>query len=138
MSRGEESEDSWKMLKYSDVKNAVENGDECAKTKLAWLMLSGLGGSVSIDRNGDSGGRSVGNDADSAVELLEERVKDRDSEAMWILGVCHEYGLGTEQDVERAESLYTQSSDEGNEIGKFFVSHRRDERRSGIMSMNSL
>ena len=48
--------------------------------------------------------------ADEAVVLLEEQVKDHDSEAMWMLGVCNEFGMGTEQDVERAQKLYQASS----------------------------
>ena len=79
------------------------------KTKQAWLMLSGLGG-VDVDEDG-------------AVALLQERVKDRDTDAMWMLGICYEFGIGIEQDIEQAEKLYQQSSDGGNEIGNFFVSH---------------
>ena len=102
------SEDHWGKLIFDD-EIAVESGDESAKTKLAWLMLSGLGGAEV--------------DEDRAVVLLEERVKDRDGDAMWMLGVCCEYELGIEQDLERAEALYKQSSEKGNEIGMFFVSH---------------
>ena len=59
------------------------------KTKQAWLMLSGLGG-VDVDE-------------DSAVALLKERVKEGDTDAMWILGICYEFGIGIEQDIEQAE-----------------------------------
>ena len=107
------TEESWLELKYDNVKNAVEGGDEKTKTKLAWLMLSGLGGAVV--------------DEDGAVALLEERVKDKDTEAMWMLGVCNEFGLGTEQDLERAKKLYEQSSDGRNAIGKLFVEHEEME-----------
>ena len=79
------------------------------KTKQAWLMLSGLGG-VDVDEDG-------------AVALLEKRVKEGDTDAMWMLGICYEFGIGIEQDVEQAEKLYQQSRDGGNEIGKFYVSH---------------
>ena len=48
-------------------------------------MLSGLGG-VAVDEDG-------------AVALLQERVKDRDTDAMWMLGLCCEYGRGIEQDI---------------------------------------
>ena len=102
---------SWLELKYDCVEKAVERGDESAKTKLAWLKLSGLGGAEK--------------DEDGAVELLEERVKEgEDDEAMWMLGLCNEYGTGTEQDIERAKDLYTQSSKRGNVTGMFFA-HRR-------------
>ena len=116
-------EKPWGELKYEDVKNAVESGDKSSKTKLAWLKLSGLGG-ADVDEEG-------------AVGLLEERVKD-DGDAMWMLGVCNEYGRGIEQDVERAEMLYEQSSEKGNEIGAFFVSHRQYERGSGMMMIKRL
>ena len=96
----------WKDLKYSEVLKEVERGDNSAKTKLAWSKLSGVGG-AEVDKDG-------------AVALLEERVKDRDSDAMWMLGVCYEYGRGIEQDIERAELLYKQSSESGNEISMFF------------------
>ena len=114
----------WKELKYSEVLKQVESGDNSAKTKLAWLKLSGL--------------RGAEVDEDGAVVLLEERVKDRDGDAMWILGVCYEFGMGIEQDIERAEALYKQSSERGNVIGEFFVSHGRYGRGSGKMKMGGL
>ena len=93
-------------------------------TKQAWLMLSGLGG-VDVDE-------------DDAVALLKERVKDRDTDAMWMLGICCEFGIGIEQDIEQAEKLYQQSSDGGNEIGKFFVSKKGWRRGNGKMGMKRL
>ena len=114
----------WLKLKYEEVKKAVEEGgDESAKTKLAWLKLSGLGGAEK--------------DEVGAVALLEERVKENDGEAMWMLGVCNEYGIGTEQDIERANDLYKQSSESENEIGKFFAG-KGGERGNGKMKMRSL
>ena len=94
------------------------------KTKQAWLMLSGLGG-VDVDEDG-------------AVALLEERVKDRDTDAMWMLGICYEFGIGTEQDIKQAEKLYQQSSDGGNEIGIFFATHEDVGRGSGNVRMRRL
>ena len=88
---------------YLDALSAVERGDGEAMTKLAWFMLAGLGGH-DVD--------------DVAVELLEERVNKGDAEAMWILGVCNAFGIGTEPDIERASKLYGQSSERGNVIGK--------------------
>ena len=44
-------------------------------------------------------------DAEAAVALLEAKVKDGDTEVMWMLGMCCEFGIRTEQDVERAEKL---------------------------------
>ena len=59
---------------YKEVLSAVERGEESAKTRLAWYKLSGMGGA------------KVG--VDGAVNLLEERVKEKDGEAMWMLGLC--------------------------------------------------
>ncbi len=119
------AEESWKELKYEEVKSAVERCDESAKTKLAWLKLSGLGGADA--------------DEDGAVALLEERVKGGDDgDAMWMLGVCYEYGRGIDQDIERAEMLYKQSSEKGNKIGAFFMSHKNDGRGSGEVKIKRL
>ena len=119
------AEESWKELKYDEVKSAVEKGDESAKTKLAWLMLSGLGG-AEVDEDG-------------AVALLEERVKEGDDgDAMWMLGVCYEYGRGIEQDIEQANMLYKRSSEKENKIGGFFASHREYERGNGKMKIKRL
>ena len=68
------------------------------------------------------GGTEV--DPEKAVALLKKRVKKKDAEAMWILGLCCEYGIGIEKDLERAESLYEQSREKGNEIGEFFAEKR--------------
>ncbi len=111
---------------YNAVLEAVERGDESAKTQLAWYKLSGVGG-CKID-------------ADGAVALLEERVKDKDAEAMWMLGVCNEFGRGCEQDISRAEELYKQSSDGGNVIGKILVENesKKHSRGSGYLKYKSL
>ena len=104
---------------YKGVVSAVESGDEKARTKLAWYKLSGRGGAEV--------------DVDGAVVLLEERAKDKDAEAMWMLGMCCEYGMGCEQDLERAESLYKQCGEGGSVIGKFLVWNERCERGSGVV-----
>ena len=89
---------------YKNTLDAVKRGYEGAKTKLAWYMLSGHGGAVV--------------DAKGAVALLEERVKEGDAGAMWMLGVCCEFGIGIEQDRVRASGLNCQSRDRGSQIGK--------------------
>ena len=87
------------------LRREVEGGNNKAKTSLAMLMLTGLGG-AKVDR-------------DSAVKLLKERVKDNDSEAMWMLAICYEYGLGVHKSEKDAEDLFEASSQLGNEIGSF-------------------
>ena len=109
---------------YEAILNAVEKGEERAKTELAWYNLCGYGG--------------VRKDVDEAVILLEERVKDRDGEAMWMLGLCKEYGLGTEQDIEGAEKLYKQSRKAGNEIGKILALKSLRGNMSGEMEINGM
>ena len=104
---------------YKGVVSAVEGGDENAKTKLAWYKLSGRGG-AEVDEDG-------------AVALLKERVGDEDAEAMWMLGMCCEYGTGCEQDLERAETLYKRSSDKGNEIGGYFAEDEGGGRGNGVL-----
>ena len=69
---------------------------------------------------------------------MKERVEDKDTDAMWILGLCYEYGMGCEQDLKEAESLYQRSCDGGNEIGEFFVKYGKDKRGTGIMTANCL
>ena len=95
---------------YKQLVVAVGNGEKKAKTKHAWYKLTGCGG-AEIDK-------------DDAVALLEERVKDKDSEAMWMLGLCYEFGMGCEQDVEEAVKLYKLCCDSWNEIGKFLCENR--------------
>ena len=104
---------------YKEVVRTVESGDNKAKTKLAWYKLSGCGG-AEVDEDG-------------AVALLEERAEENVAEAMWMLGLCYEYGMGCEQDLERAESLYEQSSGSGSVTGTFLAENGKDERGSGVM-----
>ena len=104
---------------YKSTLKAVEDGDHDAKTELAWYLLSGYGGAEVRPLK--------------AVDLLEDNVKEDDAEAMWMLGLCYEYGLGLEQDMERAKSLYQQSSWKENEIGKYLAGIGEDRRGSGIL-----
>ena len=90
----------------------MENECVSVQTRTAFDKLSGRGGGE-IDEEG-------------AVELLEEQVKKGDCEAMWILGLCCEFGMGTEQDLERAVLLYQQSSEGGNSGGLFMKKNGRN------------
>ena len=105
---------------FKDIVKAVESGDNKAKTKLAWYKLSGCGG-CEID-------------VDDAVVLLKERVEDKDTDAMWMLGLCNEFGMGCEQDIEEAQRLYEQCNDCGSVIGEFFVKNEENQRGTGIMN----
>ena len=95
---------------YKSVLSALARGYKYAKTRLAWFKLAGVGGCEA--------------DEEGAVALLEERVKEGiDAEAMWMLGVCCEFGRGIEQDRERALKLYEESS-KGSNIGRILLSTR--------------
>ena len=109
---------------YREAVSAMENGDSSAKTKVAYYKLTGLGG-VEVDE-------------DEAVVLLEERAKDGDNEAKWMLGLCYEYGIGIEQDIKRAELLYQQSKEGGNVVGKFLLENSEGGRGTKVMKVNSL
>ena len=114
----------WVDSDYNTVLSAVERGEESAKTRLAWYKLCGLEGAKK--------------DVDEAVALLEERVKEKDGEAMWILGMCKEYGIGTEEDTEGAEKLYSESSKRGNARGKILMTKREYGRGSRKMKLSGL
>ena len=109
---------------YDSVLNAVASGEESAKTTLAWYKLSGYG--------------DAKKDVNEAVVLLEERVKAGDGEAMWMLGLCKEYGLGAEQDLEGAEKLYGQSREAGNTIGSVLTWNGFHGSLSGRMKVSGL
>ena len=118
------SEEKSDAAQYREAVDAMEKGDEKAKTKVAFYKLTGLGG-VEVDE-------------DEAVVLLEERAKDGDVEAKWMLGLCCEYGMGIEQNFERAELLYQQSKEGGNVVGEFLFENRRGGRGSEVMIVHSL
>ena len=108
---------------YIDAIKALERGEKTAKTKIAWFLLTGYG--------------DVKRDEKKAVEILEERVKEKDYEAMWILGICKEYGIGIEEDIEGAEKLYRSSNEGGNEVGKILETKIKNGRGNGKMKITS-
>ena len=111
-------------VQYREAVQAMESGDEGAKTKVAFFKLSGRGG-VKVDTS-------------EAVALLEERVKEGDCEAKWMLGLCCEYGKGTGQDIERAVKLYGESCEGGNIVGEFLMMNNEGGRGTGAMKVNGL
>ena len=111
-------------MQYREAVCAMKSGEDSAKTKVAFYKLSGRGG--------------VDVDGDEAVALLEERVKDGDCEAKWMLGLCFEYGIGTGQGIERAEKLYGECPEGGNVVGEFLMKNGRGERGTGVMKVNGL
>ena len=115
---------SSEQTKLEQVLEAVKRGDGEAKKLLASFMLTGREG-VLIDQEG-------------AVILLQELVKDNDIDAMWMLGLCFEFGMGCEQDFEQAELLYKNSSDKGSAAGELLYSHGKNSRGTGVMNAGCL
>ena len=110
------------VQQYRGAVSAMDNGNVKAKTKVAFYKLSGLG-CVEVDEEG-------------AVVLLEERAKDGDSEAMWMLGLCCEYGKGTEQDYKTAKMLYMQSCTAGNAVGNFLLGNNAEGGRMRVKGLS--
>ena len=81
--------------RYKAVLEAVERGEESANTELAWFLLSGCGGAEKNE--------------EKAVELLEERKIKGDLDAMLMLVICYEFGIGVQQDSDEARTLYFNS-----------------------------
>ena len=74
--------------------------------------------------------------ADEAVVLLEEGVKCQDIEAMWMLGVCCEFGMGIEQDVERAQQLYCAASQQGSATASLLATKLKNKKGRGCTEMD--
>ena len=82
------------------------------------------------------GSHRMERDSDAAVALLEEKVEDGDAEAMLMLGVCCEFGMGTEQDVERAEQLYKRGEEQGNATAKLLTDKLKNKNGRGCTQMD--
>ena len=109
---------------YKEAMSAMEDGDLFAQTKVAFYKLTGRGGAEI--------------DVKEAVALLTKCAEAGESEAMWMLGLCNEYGIGVEQDVYQASSLYSLSGDIGNPAGQFLFANDSGGRGSGIMKVSSI
>ena len=82
------------------------------------------------------GSHGMARDAEAAVALLEAKVKDGDTKAMWMLGVCCEFGMGTEQDVERAEQLCERGVKQGNATAKLLTDKLKNKNGRGCTQMD--
>ena len=89
-------------------------------TQLAWNKLAGQGG-VPLDPVG-------------AIPLLKERAMQNDSDALWILGICSEYGIGCEKNLVEANMFYNVSYSLGSPIGSLLAFYGGDGRGSKIMA----
>jgi len=118
-----EESNNFSRSRYEEVIRAVESGDNKAKAVLGSFKLGGLGG-AEIDKNG-------------AADLFSSCC-ETDTEAMWKLGLCYEFGMGREKDVAKAKALYVQSREGGNVVGKFLAEKDDDKRGSGRMVMGKI
>ena len=116
----EEHKISKEEARYKKIVHLVERGHNKYKTQLAWYKLSGRGGVV--DKKG-------------AVVLLQQQVDEGDAEAMWLLGLCYEFEIECEQNMEKAESLYHQSSEKGSVVGMFLA---KNIWGTGVLKVESL
>ena len=82
------------------------------------------------------GSHGMARDADAAVALLEEKMKDGDAEAMWMLGMCCEFGMGTEQDVERAEQLYERGAEQANATARLMTDKLKNQNGRGCTQLD--
>ena len=90
------------ILEREQKKPPMKRG-ELQQTTNAWHKLSTGPGEQS---------------AREAVKVLKMSVKDEDEEAMWMLGVCKEFGIGTKKNIKKAEKLYAESSKRNSEVGR--------------------
>ena len=58
------------------------------------------------------------------MTMVDECVKSGDPEAMWIQGLCMEYGMGCDMDSASAEKMYEKAAGCGSPVGQFFVKHK--------------
>jgi len=86
---------------YEKAVGLMNSGDDSAKTTVAYYLLTGK--------------RGADYDAEKAVAMLQERAL-KDKKAVWMLGLCHEFGIGIEKDIVLAKELYGRSW--GSEVGK--------------------
>ena len=107
---------------YAKAVQALERGDVSAKTYIAFCKLTGRGGAEK--------------DVDGAVAFLKERAEAFDEEAMWMLGLCYEFGIGVEKDVKEAERLYRDAH--YSPVAMFFLANKKHEIGSTIMEIEGL
>ena len=82
------------------------------------------------------GSHGMARDANGAVVVLEERTKHHNAQAMWLLGLCCEYGIGTQQDTQRAEQLFQQAAQRRNKTAKLLVGKLKNKKGRGRLDMN--
>ena len=121
---GEQSRRSSNKVQHQETAQVNPDGISCAK--MAFNVLSN-------QRNdGD------GDDKEQAISFLKKRSLKGDGEAMWLLGLCFEFGIGMEQDISQAELFYYRSGKAGDYVGEFISAHSQGGRGTGVMKVKCL
>ena len=112
------------IIKYRNAERSAGCKNDDAKKDLAWFLLTGRGG-AKIDEN-------------RALALLNECSMNNDCEAMWMLGLCFEFGKGIEQNIKEAQLYYQRSDAGGNAIGQYLAHRTHNKLATGKMEVESL
>ena len=133
----EDDEIMREIEKAMDERVKEVKGDMKRRKKELFRLRSSFVSDTKVAANMLSGRHNVEVDPEGAVAILEERVKENDADAMWLLGLCCEYGRGIKQDIERAEMLYSQCNNrERYSFGLFFMRNNSGGRGTGVMIVN--
>ena len=79
----------------------------------------------------------VPREPERAVEVLKKCVDETgDAEAMWMLGMLQEYGMGTVQDKSSAQRLYREASKKNDPVGRFLLDHKCSSADNCLLALN--
>ena len=93
-------------LEYKKIKKVYDKGESNVVGRIAWYLLSGRGG--------------IEKDVEKAFVLLENKADLCDKGmGWWLLGLCYEFGLGTERDRFKTITCYRHANRSKSEIASF-------------------
>ena len=70
--------------------------------------------------------------------MLKKRAESGEENAMYLLGLCYEFGIGETKDIEQAERIYKELQEKGNVVGTFLYKHCcQNGRGSGPLILRS-
>ena len=69
-------------------------------------------------------------------DLANKHRNNNNADAMWMLGVCCEFGIGTEQDVHRAEQLFESAAQQGNTTAMLLTDKLKNKNGRGCMEIS--
>ena len=100
-----------------------------SQTRRAYWMLEGSHGYVV--------------DANKAVELLITKAREGDSDAMWILSYCFQFGIGVEKNIEASKKLARKANALQNPVAKimdklFFIVDHNEQLQGGQKMKSSI